>query len=103
MLTAWSSSSSPPAKPAPLDSKGPPVTTAPDFTDTATYSLDLAQIRFLDFLNGESSEEDVFGGSLASRPLDFKATFAQVHAFALEESKNEYNRTDFLLMGRRAR
>ncbi|KAJ3029987.1 UNVERIFIED_CONTAM: hypothetical protein HDU68_010450 [Siphonaria sp. JEL0065] len=72
------------------------------------------QIRFLDWLNGEENVDDdeedelsatpcIFGGSLVGNPLDLAKAFHVTHAFALIERSNAYNRTNFLLMGQRAR
>ncbi|ORY30490.1 hypothetical protein BCR33DRAFT_724308 [Rhizoclosmatium globosum] len=65
------------------------------------------QIRFLDWLNGEemmdASDPDLFGGSLLTIMLDLPKTFLSCHAWAMDYRSSEYNRTDFLLMGTRAR
>ncbi|KAJ3210772.1 hypothetical protein HDU82_007394 [Entophlyctis luteolus] len=70
-------------------------------------SIDLAQTRFLDYLNGELNRpsSEVFGGSLLSGyPREtMHSDFVVVHAFALQYRSSPYNRTDFLQMGRRAR
>ncbi|KAJ3219087.1 hypothetical protein HDU67_002743 [Dinochytrium kinnereticum] len=70
--------------------------------------IDLLQIQFADFLNGElgrESDEGLFGGSLAnlSEPFDVRSTWERLYAYSRLASKTPYNRTNFLQLGRRTR
>ncbi|KAJ3247749.1 hypothetical protein HDU78_003241 [Chytriomyces hyalinus] len=71
--------------------------------------VDLAQMQILDLLNGESESDEysksaqLFGGSLLSNSFSLKSAWKTAHAYALGTRHLQYNRTDFLEMGRRAR
>ncbi|KAJ3381415.1 hypothetical protein HDU84_005132 [Entophlyctis sp. JEL0112] len=94
------------AAPGPVPTDDQPALLEVNFAVNLT-NVDLAQTRFLDFLNGEldKSGSEVFGGSLLSGyPREtMHSDFVILHAFALQHRSSPYNRTDFLHMGRRAR
>ncbi|KAJ3230556.1 hypothetical protein HDU81_004433 [Chytriomyces hyalinus] len=69
--------------------------------------IDILQAQFLDYLNGEEGAEEaaVFGGSLLKlqSSFDILKTWKRVHQYAMLVKSAEYNRTEFLHLGRRAR
>ncbi|KAJ3099278.1 hypothetical protein HDU97_003296 [Phlyctochytrium planicorne] len=70
--------------------------------------IDLRQIQFMDFLNGElgkDSDDGIFGGSLANITdhYDVRENWEHILAYGKFASKTAYNRTNFLQLGRRAR
>ncbi|KAJ3399256.1 hypothetical protein HDU80_008120 [Chytriomyces hyalinus] len=69
--------------------------------------IDVLQAQFLDYLNGEEGVEEVavFGGSLLNlqSSFDILKTWKRVHQYAMLVKSAEYNRTEFLHLGRRAR
>ncbi|KAJ3225210.1 hypothetical protein HDU81_008072 [Chytriomyces hyalinus] len=71
--------------------------------------VDLAQIRFIDYLNGElgAKNENVFGGSLQQIPngqFNLTDTWTIVNAFSQHlQSNTVYDRRNFTILARRAR
>ncbi|KAJ3112900.1 hypothetical protein HDU96_004026 [Phlyctochytrium bullatum] len=91
-----------------IDFKGLPGSLTTKISeDRLEHSIDATQIRFLDYLNGEMADlgqSDVFGGMLAAdSSYDVKHEWDQIHAYSKLISKERYNRTDFVQLGRRAR
>ncbi|KAJ3283159.1 hypothetical protein HDU79_009296 [Rhizoclosmatium sp. JEL0117] len=71
--------------------------------------IDLLQIQFLDYLNGEEGVEQdsalLFGGSLLhlESPFDIRGTWRKLAFYAKTVPSLPHNRTDFLELGRRTR
>ncbi|KAJ3061743.1 hypothetical protein HDU98_002355 [Podochytrium sp. JEL0797] len=77
--------------------------------DVLDQQIDLLQVQWLDFLNGEEgmlpNDASLSGGSLQklATPFDLRGTWSKLHQYALQVKAMDYNRTDFLLLGRRVR
>ncbi|KAJ3111495.1 hypothetical protein HK100_002664 [Physocladia obscura] len=86
-----------------------PIQPAAPTLEELETNIDLMQARFLDFLNGEEGQtekNELFGGSLSEldgQDFDIIGTWKHVHQYAIYVKSLDYNKTDFLQLGRRVR
>ncbi|KAJ3317358.1 hypothetical protein HDU76_001219 [Blyttiomyces sp. JEL0837] len=82
---------------------------AAEINNPALDAIDLLQVRFIDWLNGETNAKDpkqVFGGSLNDASIKFHPQEAWIKLVDFANSvvnNKDYNRTNFNELGRRTR